>query len=51
VLIDHGTHPEQAMLELVRHAAAAGLNPYTDAHPHLVNPATPDQRRLPSATT
>ena len=42
VLIDRGTDPEQAMHELARHAAAAGLNPYTYARTllgHVINPS------------
>jgi hypothetical protein len=42
VLIDRGTHPEQAMHDLTRHAAAAGLDPYTYARTllgHLINPS------------
>jgi hypothetical protein len=42
VLIDRGTHPEQAMLDLARHAAAAGLDHYTYARTllgHVVNPS------------
>jgi hypothetical protein len=42
VLIERGAHPEQAMLELARHAAEAGLDRYTYARSllsHLVNPS------------
>jgi hypothetical protein len=42
VLIDRGAHPEQAILDLARHAAAAGLDPYTYARTllgHVINPS------------
>jgi hypothetical protein len=42
VLIERGAHPQQAMHELARHAAAAGLDHYTYARTllgHLVNPS------------
>jgi hypothetical protein len=41
VLIDRGTHPQQAMLELARQAAGAGLDPYTYARTLLGHPVGP----------
>jgi hypothetical protein len=54
VLIDRGTPPQQAMLELTRHASAAGLAPYTYARTlldHLVDPpgTSPDGDAGPPA--
>jgi hypothetical protein len=42
VLIDRGAPPDQALLDLARHAAAAGLDHYTYARTllgHLINPS------------
>jgi hypothetical protein len=42
VLIERGAHPQQAMRDLARHAAAAGLDHYTYARTllsHLINPS------------
>jgi hypothetical protein len=41
VLINRGAHPEQAMLDLARHSAAAGLDHYTYARTLLGHAANP----------